>query len=1089
MNVSIPIFITTRQRDGQKEYLARPLFFIMKERSDFQLSRLLTAVSVELNLQLGKLASQENHHELSMALFSPQLTEQRLEVVVELRRRTVKVRHLFASFHKWDRRIVFSPTLPECWFEVMPNQELAARAGEVFSAHYRALESDDKEVTPSTDSVSTSAWIEWMSLSLSIPRKYKPPKPAQFFSLFAEEKMNGANELERVGRCLDRLYPEDLDRPRLRDSLVEELDMLLKAPEKRPLLLMGPSKVGKTAVIHEVIRRRVERRTKRDEHRGHTWLIAPQRLIAGMSYVGQWEDRLLSILRHMSRRDSIFFVDDLIGLQLAGVSASSSSNVAAVLKPYLERREIRLLGEITPGEWRLLRERDRGLSDLFHVVQINEPNDREALRMIYSAAHDLEQRTQTIYHPDTVPAVMRLTGRYDRASAFPGKALPLLRGLADRNTSSGDRISPSHALELFAERAGIATGFLDDDQEISRRSLVEELAGKIIDQEAAVEAVADLLLLVKARLTDPERPLGSLLFLGPTGVGKTETAKALASVLSGNIKITEEQLVRFDMNEYVEPGSAARLIGTPWQPDGLLTEAVRRRPFAVILFDEIEKADGEVFDLLLQVLGEARLSDARGRTVDFSNCAIVMTSNLGVREAEGQIGFGGARPEVAAGIYRQAAERFFRPEFFNRIDKIVPFRRLPLEGVRRIADRILKEILAREGLLQRRCILQVGPTLLDQVVTLGYDEVYGARSMKRAVEQAIVRPLAAQLAAVIPGDYTIVSLMESTDREPTVHVQALTPVPVLPEITTPESIGLTTIRGYRTQLEDLEKLYEHLRPTGGITRASLAGGQVARYYELHEKCRALKETLSEWETTIVEDRLLNMGGVSAMYLSEQPSRRMSLKARWNTTVPHSQIRDHADNPTLERILEEWVGINPSDSTGNQAVFEGELALFEAMIAAIDEPPLLLDVWTNDPEAVIANCCVVLPLPVPDKTTPGPQPHATVEATSLEDIVQSTHLVGTHLAILEWGTFFIVQAAIRNVGESFNPASNFGPVVRIYDCNKGVLDLRVGQRLVGSKYWHGATRHETAQKLRQAFLEALRRDWGREDPSDVEILGG
>src|SRR5262249_7994327 len=241
-------------------------------------------------------------------------------------------------------------------------------------------------------------------------------------------------------------------------------------------------------------------------------------------------------------------------------------------------------------------------------------------------------------------------------------------------------------------------------------------------------------------------------------VGKTQCAKALATYLFGDA----EKLVRFDMNEFIEAGSAARLVGTFFNPEGLLTAAVRRQPFAVVLLDEIEKAHPEVFDLLLQVLGEGRLTDALGRTVDFSNTIIILTSNLGVREAQASIGYhagDGHNREV----YALAAERFFRPEFFNRLDRIVPFDRLGREDVGRIARLLIGDLFQREGLRRRKSILRVEERALDRVVDQGFDPVLGARALKRAIERQLTQPISARLAEGVPETLTVVGVYPSGD--------------------------------------------------------------------------------------------------------------------------------------------------------------------------------------------------------------------------------------------------------------------------------------------------------------------------------------
>ena len=456
--------------------------------------------------------------------------------------------------------------------------------------------------------------------------------------------LEGQGELERVGRCLDRLYPDDLDRAIGRDREVAELARLLGAGDRRPVLVLGPRLVGKTALIHEHVFRTVAGRKNPYRARENVWLLAPQRLISGMSFVGQWEDRLLSILRAAEERRHVLYFDDLLGLFHAGQSRCSNLSMAQVLRPHLERRGVRILAELTPEAFRVLRERDRGLADLFHVLPLDPPAEPDNLRILVGALRHLEGRHRCRFGTDVLPVVLDLQRRYAREAEFPGKAVAYLKRLAVKYQDVD--VKYPQVIDQFHAQTGLAVTFLDARKRLEREEIIESLRRDVVGQDAALEAAADVLGIAKARLNDPDRPLGSLLFLGPTGVGKTQCAKALARYLFGD----PGRLLRFDLNEFGAPGSAVRLVGTFAEPEGLLTGAVRRRPFAVVLLDEVEKAHPEVFDVLLQVLGEGRLTDALGRTVDFGNTLIVLTSNLGVRQAESSLGFG--RDDRTDDVYR-----------------------------------------------------------------------------------------------------------------------------------------------------------------------------------------------------------------------------------------------------------------------------------------------------------------------------------------------------------------------------------------------------------------------------------------------------
>jgi len=627
-----------------------------------------------------------------------------------------------------------------------------------------------------------------------------------------------------------------------RDAELAELTRLLDAADCRPVLLLGPRLVGKTALLHEYVFRKVLGQRSKFRARRNVWLLAPARLISGMSYVGQWENRLLAILKEARRRQHLLYFDDLLGLFLAGQSGSSDLSAADVLKPYLERRDVRVLGEITPEAFRVLREKDRGFADLFHLVPLAEPDDKDNLRIQIAVQRSLEGAWRCRFDLEALPTVLDLQRRYNRAASFPGKGASFLRQLAVKHR--GTEVKRGQVLEEFRLRSGLAATFLDKQARLDRQDVIDGLGKQVVGQDAALQAAADVIAVAKARLNDPERPLAAFLFLGPTGVGKTQCAKAIAAYLFGD----GDRLLRFDLNEYSQPGAAARLVGTFWQPEGLLTSAIRRQPFAVVLFDEVEKAHPEVFDILLQVLGEGRLTDALGRTADFGNALIVLTSNLGVKESESHVGLRAQEEAERDAGFVRAAERFFRPEFFNRLDRIIPFRRLTREQVRQIADLLIRDVFAREGLAQRKCMLEVDAEALERIVDRGFDPVLGARALKRSIERHLTQPVALQLSALPPGDFSLVRVYPGPDQL-AVHVEALSQVPTLragePEAEAPDDLA----RRLHAELRHIEEDFAPLRPRGPITAALLSPEQ-DRYLALREQMDQVRAELRRLEEAL-----------------------------------------------------------------------------------------------------------------------------------------------------------------------------------------------------------------------------------------------
>ncbi|HVT83272.1 MAG TPA: AAA family ATPase, partial [Phycisphaerae bacterium] len=738
-----------------------------------------------------------------------------------------------------DGRIAFSPTIPDYWFDVARGEDLLIRAAEALTDYYKALEKEQgaRFRVAGMESL-MRAWVTNAELHFAPRQKYEKPSRNLLAALMGEEKMSGQRELQRVGRKIDALFPDSLTRAAHRETEIAELSRLLAAGDRRPILLVGPPMVGKTTLIHEYIFRRRKAMTRPEDPTGSLWLIAPQRLISGMMYSGQWENRLLAILDHMKDNNLVLYLDDLPGFYHAGISAQSNLNAAQVLRPYIERRDIRVVAEITPESLRILQERDRGFADLFHLLPVREPAEADARRILFSVIRHLEANHRCRLHIEVLPAILELQARYVRDLALPGKAAVFLSNLAAKfEDVSVDR---SDVLREFHAKSGLSVGFLDRQATLDRKDVEKALRENIIGQEDAVQAMTDVVSIAKAQLNDLGRPLGSFLFLGPTGVGKTQAAKALAQYLFGSA----DRLLRFDMNEYLDPFSAQRLVGTWNQPEGLLTSAVRRQPYSVILLDEIEKADPAVFDLLLQVLGEGRLTDSLGRTSDFSNTLIIMTSNLGVREAETRFGFATESAGDRAAAFRLAAQAFFRPEFYNRIDRIVPFQRLSRRQTQEIASSLINGVLEREGLRQRRCMLSVMPAAMERIVDAGYQPDLGARALKRAIERQLTHPVAARLAAIEPGTPTLIDVFPHGAAGIGVHVRAL---PYADRLPLPNvSNHAATIKRIDAALDRLHNSIQHLRPSGRIVVGDISPAHV-RYFAMKDQFDKIERLLERFE--------------------------------------------------------------------------------------------------------------------------------------------------------------------------------------------------------------------------------------------------
>jgi ATP-dependent Clp protease ATP-binding subunit ClpC len=343
----------------------------------------------------------------------------------------------------------------------------------------------------------------------------------------------------------------------------------------------------------------------------------------------------------------------------------------------------------------------------------------------------------TTVGPEALHGALALLARFGRHDALPGSGVALLEQMI--RSWPGTTLERQHALDAFCAASGFPLKIVDDTQFIDEDALRASFHDRIIGQPDAVDRLVDLILVVKAGLGDPDKPLGSFLLMGPTGVGKTESAKALAGWLFGS----QDRLVRLDMSEFGAWGSARRLIDGPGG-QGLLTRKIREKPFCVLLLDEVEKAEPGVFDVLLQVLGEGRLTDGTGATVSFRHVIILMTSNLGASNRK-RVGLVGESADAADRRYRRAAEDFFRPELVNRIDALVPFRSLDQHDVRTIARGMLTSALDRDGIRRRGVEVTWGDDLLDHLCEVGFDPRYGARPMKRAIDDHVMAVIAREL--------------------------------------------------------------------------------------------------------------------------------------------------------------------------------------------------------------------------------------------------------------------------------------------------------------------------------------------------------
>jgi ATP-dependent Clp protease ATP-binding subunit ClpA len=524
-----------------------------------------------------------------------------------------------------------------------------------------------------------------------------------------------------------------------REELVARVLDTLAAPGRSSVLLVGPSGVGKSALVHETARRIATGAAPAALAGRSVWRLSANELIAGASYTGMWQQAAQRLISQARRTGAVIVMGDPVGIVDAGRWSGSDNNVSRYLRPYIESGEVTVVCEATSDQLAAARKLEPGFIDAFHRIDLAEPSTEESREIVAAAVKRLAEEASLSVASDAVGTAVELTGRFEPYHSFPGKAIRLFED-AVRGQKDLRELNREALIAAFSRRSGMPLVLLSDSVPLRIEDVRSHFETRVLGQPDATKALVDLVSVVKAGLNDPQKPLGSLFFVGPTGVGKTESAKALAEFLFGS----RDRLVRFDMGEYVSYDAVQKLIGTPWgSEEGELTRGVREQPFCVVLLDEIEKAHWSVFDALLAAIGEGRVTDAAGRVADFRNAIVIMTSNLGARQLrKSPLGFSGGSANGAYERYVEEAERFFRPEFFNRIDRVVVFHPLSQQTVREIARRELDRLLTREGILRRQLLVELDEEVIGYVAASGFHPRYGARPLQRAIERVVLEPLA-----------------------------------------------------------------------------------------------------------------------------------------------------------------------------------------------------------------------------------------------------------------------------------------------------------------------------------------------------------
>lgn len=646
--------------------------------------------------------------------------------------------------------ICYHPAYQSLWFPITSRESIEAAATAYFAEAWKDL-ADHELVRVWSNTKDSLRMLAFSAQEKTLLGELHNRKKDIWADLEVDphKPKSERHELKVLPRLGTDLTPTaaSTDRAKLgqpRSPYREQLEVLLGGKRKSSVILVGAPGCGKSTIIRQLVSDLLlleDYATHQNLDKvTHVWRILGKQLIAGMSMVGQWEQRCVELLDDLRGRAIVLTVPDLHLFGRIGRARDSERSIADFFRGPISRGQMVVLGECTPEQLQRLEEDDPAFAAAFTKIHVAPAARSETFRMMLAAARELELDGAGLIDPLVFEPILDFGEGLFPQHALPGKAVDLLNRVVTNR--SGQATGPQDIVAHLSSTTGLPENLLSPKAPLAHADIVKKLGERVVGQPEALREAADLVCRIRAGLVDAKRPWGVYLFTGPTGTGKTELAKALSEYLYGN---EGARLVRIDMSELSGPDGVSRLIGDPWHPEGILTSAVFAQPFCVVLLDEIEKAHPAVLNLLLQLFDDGRLTDAGGNTASFTQAVVIMTSNLGARQRP-PVGF----DEAAAGMMQdvaRAVREFFPPELFNRIDAVVPFKPLTPDVAVGVTKKELGKLFARPGLVDRNAFVDVDDAAVVRIADTALRAEDGARSLKRFIEDKVTTLLGERIAA------------------------------------------------------------------------------------------------------------------------------------------------------------------------------------------------------------------------------------------------------------------------------------------------------------------------------------------------------